>query len=61
MPTTPTKPIYDENAERSACRKEWKLRNKHSHFEPVPFPDYWAGWKDCAQARAKAGEVGNEQ
>lgn len=58
--TTPPQPIYDENAERSACRKEWVLRNKHSHFEPVPFPDYWAGWKDCAQSRAKAGEVGHE-
>lgn len=49
-------PIYDEDADRKACRKEWKRRNEHSHFEPIPFPDYWAGWKDCAQYRAKAGE-----
>lgn len=54
--TTPPQPIYDEAKERSTCRKEWELRNRHSHFEPVPFPDYWAGWKDRAQSRAKAGE-----
>jgi hypothetical protein len=49
---SPPQPIYDEDADRSACRKEWKRRNEHSHFEPTPFPDYWAGWKDCAQSRA---------
>lgn len=52
----PPQTIYDEAKERSTCRKEWELRNRHSHFEPVPFPDYWAGWKDRAQSRAKAGE-----
>ena len=57
---TPPKSIYDEEAERSKCRKAWALRSKHSHFEPVPFPDYWAGWKDGAQSRAKAGEADHE-
>lgn len=52
---TPPQPIYNDSKERSACRKDWEQRNKHSHFEPVPFPDYWAGWKDCVQSRAKAG------
>lgn len=54
---TPPQPIYDDSKERSACRKEWEQRNKLSHFEPVPFPDYWAGWKDSAQSRAKSGHA----
>jgi hypothetical protein len=43
---------FDEPKERELCRAEWEAGNSASHFEPVPFPDFWSGWKACAIARA---------
>lgn len=53
---TPPQPTYDKAKEISLCRNEWERLKKRSHFEPIPFPEYWAGWSACTQSRAKAGE-----
>ena len=43
---------FDETKERDLARAAWELRNTISHFEQAPFPDFWTGWKACAQQRA---------
>jgi hypothetical protein len=43
---------FDEKRERVLARAAWELWKSSSHFEPVPFGDFWAGWKACALSRA---------
>lgn len=66
---TPPQPIYDEVKERElfcAFCVTVNISSEPMHVDlPFvfmdPITDYlWAGWKACAQSRAKSVEVGDE-
>jgi len=61
----PSQPIYDEAKERELFKSVY-LRCDLSEdwlsgaFKDRQTRDMWDGWRECAQSRAKAGEVGHE-
>ena len=60
---TPPEPIYDEAKERELFEASaTSALGRDSEGDYLATDTYlrWQGWKDCAQSRAKAGEVGHE-
>lgn len=69
---TPPQPICDEAAEQEAFEAVNPMPDQvtkfkggyaptgYSAWDAQDFCKKWDGWKQCAQSRAKAGEVGHE-
>lgn len=63
MLATAPQPIYDEAKERElfeASATSALGRDSEGYYIATDTYLRWQGWKDCAQSRAKAGEVGHE-
>lgn len=62
---TPPQPIYDEAKERELFKSVYFRCDLSEDwlsgaFKDKQTRDMWDGWRECAQSRAKTGEVGHE-